>query len=76
MAPEPTKQSCAELLELLIRLGCALVDHSRARHELIAKMGVIPKDQYDRLKQQVQENETKCETAGSALDHHRSEHGC
>jgi len=72
-APE---ELCEEKSRLLREYNSATTDFSRAVQVLNTRLGVLSKDEYDKLKQFSDESRLRSEQARLALERHVSTHKC
>jgi hypothetical protein len=68
--------TCEEKARLLREYSLAASDYNRAVLILNSRSGVMPKQEYQRLRSFVETTRETAEQARSALDKHTDEHGC
>jgi hypothetical protein len=67
---------CSEKERLLRAYGFASGDYHRTIMVLTERIGIMPKADYDRIRDYIENARTVLEAAREALDRHTVEHGC
>jgi len=73
---EPSPEACEEKMRLAVAYQVATADYSKAVSELVAKIGVTLKSEYDKLHQAVEQERQRSVEARDRLYHHTTTHGC
>jgi hypothetical protein len=75
-APERKPGLCEEKDRLLREYNFATADFSRAVQVLHSRIGVLTKEEYQRVQRFSEESRLRSEKARLELERHTSEHGC
>jgi ElaB/YqjD/DUF883 family membrane-anchored ribosome-binding protein len=67
---------CAEKQRLRVLYGQAVLDNSRAIDDILLSRGKTSKDEYERLRLRRDKARHALNSARSALEQHKQEHGC
>jgi hypothetical protein len=71
-----TAENCEEKMRLLVAYQRATDAYSKAVTELVTKMGVTPKAEYDALNSAAEQARYGSMDARDRLERHTADHGC
>lgn len=71
-----SKANCEEKTRLLVAYQTATEKYSTAVSELVKKMGITPKPDYDKLHRLAEQARYESLDARDRLERHTEEHGC
>ena len=76
MSPSQRLKYCPERGRRLDTLNKATIDYSRLVNIISERMGMLPEDQYEQMRAEVDRARFDAEKARQAFIAHRVEHGC
>ena len=76
MGAQPQAEAYYEKERLVDDYGTAVNEYGRTVNTLKHRQGILPKAEYDQIRNFIEVARIRCEAAYQALEQHVREHGC